>query len=218
MTAGEWISHVSLNTGAHRKVVYYSTFSLITACARARISAFFSHASLVAWAFGTDHAFRSAIWRASNVVGQTRARRALSNGLTNGIGSTRRRHARVGINRLWSYFRWRCTKYEFRTRKLNWLNFKLTRNRVASSEWISSVSCNASTNRAVVDGLALSILTAGTRAWICALLVVASSCLSTLIANDALGSAVWRATLIANQTRADSLAINLSALAVWSTW
>jgi hypothetical protein len=62
ITSSEWISHVSLNASAHGNVVEDVALGILSTRARARVSALFSHASLITGTLGVDNTLRTAVW------------------------------------------------------------------------------------------------------------------------------------------------------------
>lgn len=92
---GEGVSCVSFRTCAHGRVVDDIALGSCTARPRTRVATPLSHASSVAGTFRVNAALRSAVGRNSHVISQARARRGTSNISALGVGSARRRNARV---------------------------------------------------------------------------------------------------------------------------
>jgi hypothetical protein len=61
IASSKWISHVSLNASAHGNVVEDIALGILAARARARVSALFSHASLITGALGVDNTLRATV-------------------------------------------------------------------------------------------------------------------------------------------------------------
>jgi hypothetical protein len=101
----EWISGVAVGTSAHWSVIYDSALGPEAARSWTWIATFLIHACLVAGAFWIDCAFGAAIWRTSDITGQTRARRRAAYISALRIETARRGHARISVRLL---LRWRC--------------------------------------------------------------------------------------------------------------
>lgn len=89
---------------------------------------------------------------------------------------------------------------------------------LTSDEWISSVSSGAATDGIVVHHFTSSSNATCTGTGIPTLLVATGLVLSTLRAHNTLWPARRRTSYVSRYTRAHSLPINLTALAVLSTW
>jgi hypothetical protein len=61
IASSEWISHVSLNASAHGNMIENVALGILATRARARVSALFSHASLVAGALRVDNTLRATV-------------------------------------------------------------------------------------------------------------------------------------------------------------
>lgn len=88
----------------------------------------------------------------------------------------------------------------------------------ASYEGVASVTVAAATNRVVIDDLTARILTASARTRITATLVDARLVQWTLGVHNTLWSTTGRRPDIVLDAGADSMATDLSAYAVGSTW
>lgn len=86
----------------------------------------------------------------------------------------------------------------------------------APSEWITGESGLAAADRTVIEYSAIGLLTAGSRARVDALLILADPVQRAIGARDALGSTGRGSSLIGGLTRANGLTVRLSALAVRS--
>jgi hypothetical protein len=99
-----------------------------------------------------------------------------------------------------------------RTRK------KLTRYGVTSREGIASVARIARANRTVVVDVAAGVSAARSWTRIRTFLIETSLVLGTFRADHAFGSTSGRRTHVSGQARAHALAVNFSALTVWTAW
>lgn len=68
-----WVSLETRNASTHGIVLNNGTLSVVTACSRAWVYAAFIFTRSIAGTFRVLCAFRSARWRAANVVGNARA-------------------------------------------------------------------------------------------------------------------------------------------------
>lgn len=95
LTTGKWIAGVTLYTPADRDMIMNSAISVQAAGARTGILTSLANASLIARTISGNDALGTAVWRCTDVIKHTRARRITINIATLRIGSTRRGYARV---------------------------------------------------------------------------------------------------------------------------
>lgn len=100
-TPPKWISCVANRTQALRRMTDHSAFGVCATRSRTRVFTLLTHASQVARTFAVADAFRFTEWWNSNILRQTRTRRAVAGHFALGVRSTRRWHTRV------FRFRWR---------------------------------------------------------------------------------------------------------------
>ena len=197
----EWIPIVTSWTSADWLVVDNLTFCIGTTGARAGINTSLLDTGSVAGAVWVNTAFRSAVGRSPNVVRKTCAGSNLSCViiLTLGEGSTGRWVAGIYLFNDWSW--WWCGDLHSDT----------------VAEWVPGEARGTLADGIVVGHLAPGIVTAGAWAGVHTLLVDTGGQLATVRADHTLGSAVWRVSLVAWDTGADTHTINLPVLTVGTT-
>jgi hypothetical protein len=152
-------------------VILHSALCILSAGARARISALFSDASLLAGALGIDNALGTAVGSRAGVSRQAGARRAVSIRSALAVWSARIGHTRISLDlNLRRGRRWCLPE--------------------ASRERISGVSRWARANRVVIDDLAPGIESTASSTRLFAFVVAAGLGRGALRVDDALGSAV----------------------------
>lgn len=107
LTVTERIACVALKATTYWDVVEHVANCVYTTRTRAGIFTFFSYTSKIAGAFGIYRAFRSAVWWASYIVGQTRTRWLISVALTDRVWTTRGWNAWIRFDSRHRY-RWGC--------------------------------------------------------------------------------------------------------------
>lgn len=191
-----------------------------------RVPTFFPHTGEVAGALGVDGTFWSTVGRRTGILRKTRTGRRPTVVSALGIRSAWRREARVDRHRSSLGRGWRYgTKAELAIEKDVWYSTPkvyfaklkglfLTWNPETPGERVSREPGTARADRAVIDDLALGILTASARARVHALLVDASLVGGAFSADDALRSAARRGADVLRKTGAYRLAVVHLALAV----
>lgn len=107
LARGEWIALVAGLALAHRRVVDHPAHGRDAARARTRVRAALVHARQVRTALGAERAFGPTVRGATHIVGLAGAGGQFVDGAAQGVGTARRRLARVDCDVAdgWSFYR-----------------------------------------------------------------------------------------------------------------
>lgn len=174
-------------------MILYRTLSLFSAVSNTRILALLINAGQTVRTLRINPTLRFAVRWSSNKVSQTGARSLGSNNSALRIRSARVRFTWIGGHR------WR------------WFNLRTMNKRIARK------ASSAAADRVMIDNDTLGVLTAGSRARVNALVIIAGLVLLALGADGTLRSTGWRCTNKSSLAGANGVAVQSSAVAIGST-